>query len=142
MAHYLKGLKTAGNVSKGGLKTRVHKIRADRTKNILYILLRNPEDIDMPDFVAEIEEACFDLRPGFSCILVFSEGGLFNPKARWTLYYTENLLYAYGLGRIVHVTEQENGSIPLIGEEIDLPSEFQMENVGTIEEAVEMLTPR
>ena len=118
----------------------MYKIKADSARNRLYIFLYNSEEIDMPEFVAGIEKACSEVMPGFFCILLLSEDLLSNAKAQWTIYYTENLLYAYGLSKIVHVTEKKNGSVSCIEDELSFIPQFIMEKVRTIQEAEEIFT--
>ena len=121
---------------------KMHKVKADTDKNMLYVFCNNSKKMDMRKFVAEIEEACYALPYGFSCILVLSKNTATTEQYKWMIYYTENLLYAYGLSKIVIVKEQEHPFLPSGCDESYFPLGFQIENASTIQEAERILSSR
>ncbi len=83
----------------------MQKIRADRHINTLHVTFNVSEKIDMQDFIFELQETCYQLNPGFSCIFKLQGNALPTQADKWMINCVENLLYEYGLGKIERVTE-------------------------------------
>ena len=83
----------------------MQRIRADRHINTLYVTFNVSEKIEMQDFIFELQEACYQLNPGFSCIFKLQGNALSTQADKWMINCVENLLYEYGLGKIERVTE-------------------------------------
>ena len=91
----------------GGTKPKMQKIRADRHINTLFVAFNVSEKIDMEDFIFELQETCYQLNPGFSCIFKLQGNALSTQADKWMISCVENLLYEYGSGKIERVTEDE-----------------------------------
>ena len=85
----------------------MQKIKADRHINTLYLTFNVSEKIDMQDFIFDLQERCYQLEPGFTCILELKVGAPSTPAHKWMITCVENLLYEFGLGRMVRVSEDE-----------------------------------
>ena len=83
----------------------MQKIRADRHINTLYVTFNVSEKADMQEFIFELQENCYQLNPGFSCIFELPDNALSTQADKWMINCVENLMYEYGLGKIVRVTE-------------------------------------
>ena len=83
----------------------MQKIRADRHINTLYVTFNVSEKIDMQEFIFELQETCYRLDPGFSCIFKLPGNALPTKADKWMINCVENLMYEYGSGKIERVTE-------------------------------------
>ena len=83
----------------------MQKIRSDRHINTLYVTFNVSEKTDMQDFVSELQENCYQLDPGFSCIFELPGNVLSTQVDKWLISCVENLMYEYGLSKIERITE-------------------------------------
>jgi hypothetical protein len=87
----------------------MQEIKADRHKNKLYVTFDVSEKIDMQEFIFELQENCYQLTPGFSCIFKLQGNALSTQVDKWMIHCVENLMYEHGLGNIEHLAEDEKG---------------------------------
>ena len=65
---------------------------------------------DTAAYVNEIESACRNLAPGFTCLTVLNKKGSVRQREKGLLFNTVDLIYAYGASKIVYVIENNNNS--------------------------------
>lgn len=115
-------------------------IRINPWKNRLYITFKNWDQADMPNYVDRLEEACNDLLPGFTCMIVFSGNKAISGRDRRLLIDTAGLISAYGANCVVWVARNTSrlriGGYP--GGQINIP----VETASDIESAEYILNCR
>lgn len=117
----------------------MHDVRIDPLKNRLYITMGAWNYADNAAYINDIESACKDLVPGFTCLTVFKNNGIVRQSDRDLLFNTADLVYAYGAGKIVHVKkESDTLGFPQDGL-MGFQTDFQVKNAKNIWEAEDIL---
>jgi hypothetical protein len=78
--------------------------------NLLYVSVINSAEVNMPEFITELEDTCFELTQGFTCFLALPDDPSLIQKDVDFINNTEKLIHAYGAKKIVRVTKQ--GDLP------------------------------
>lgn len=117
----------------------MHEIKADFIKNRLYITLRESDRTDMNSYVNEIEHACKELTPGFTCITFFPGGKVPQQKYHDLLMNTKDLIYAYGAVKIVRVGKSGRASSLVKSAGFNMMGNIKVEDAATIQEAEKIL---
>lgn len=117
----------------------MHEIKADFLKNRLYITLRESDGTKMNSYVNEIEHACKELTPGFTCIAVFPGGNAPQQKDHDLVMNTKDLIYAYGAVKIVRVRKSGSAAILVKRAGLNMPGNIKVEDATTIQEAEKIL---
>lgn len=79
------------------------EIKINPWKNRLYITFQEWNQADMPNYVEQVENACSELIPGFTCMTVFQNRRVIRVKDENLLLDTTDLLSAYGASCVVWV---------------------------------------
>lgn len=117
----------------------MHEIKADFIKNRLYITLRESERTEMNSYVNQIEHACKELTPGFTCIAVFPGGEAPQQKDHDLLMNTKDLICAYGAVKIVRVGKSGRASSLVKSAGFNMMGNIKVEDAATIQEAEKIL---
>ena len=117
----------------------MHDVRIDPIKNRLYITIGVWNYADIAAYVNDIESACKDLVPGFTCLTVFKRNGIVRQSDRDQLFNTADLIYAYGATKIVHVTKNNESSGFFPRSLVGFQTYFPVENAENVKEAEEIL---
>ena len=81
------------------------EIKIDPWKNRLYITLKDWHQADMPKYVEQVETACNELLPGFTCMTVFQNGRVIRARDENLFLDTADLISAYGASCVVWVNK-------------------------------------
>lgn len=85
------------------------KVTTNRRKNRLTIVLHQWRRADIPGYVEQIESACSSLLPGFDCLALCRRNRRLTARDRELLLKTGDLISAYGVGRVIWVSQNPSG---------------------------------
>ena len=120
----------------------MYDVQTNPIKNRLYITLGDKDNIDIPEYIDEIETACRYLAPGFTCVTVLTKKELIRQEDQDLLFHTVDLVYAYGARKIVYVSKPNHNSELFQQSLINFQLAATMENVSNIQEADQILDER
>ena len=116
----------------------MYTVKTDQKKNRLYIILGKSNQNRIRAYVEEIEQACRELVPGFTCLAALQNDGMLRQEDEDILFSTEDLLYAYGVSKIVRVRKNRSVFDRDRHSILDL-DKIVVQNAKTICEAEEIL---
>ncbi len=114
-------------------------VQINSIKNRLYITMGDLKSADIAAYVNKIESACRSLALGFTCLTVLNKKGLIRQREKDLLFNTVDLIYAYGVSKIVYVRENNNNSGFFQRSLRDFQADFTVDNAKNIQEAEDIL---
>ncbi len=114
-------------------------VQINSIKNRLYITMGDLKSADIATYVKKFESACRSLAPGFTCLTVLNKKGLIRQREKNLLFNTVDLIYAYGVSKIVYVRENNNNSGFFQQSLRDFQADFTVDNAKNIQEAEDIL---
>ena len=120
----------------------MYDVQINPIKNRLYITLGDGIYTDIAVYVNEIESACRNMAPGFTCVIGLNKKGLIQQRDKGLLFNTACLVYAYGASKIVYVTKNNDNSDLFQRSLMNFQTDFTVENAKNIREAEDILNER
>jgi len=94
---------------------------------------------DTAAYVNEIESACRNLAPGFTCLTVLNKKRSIRQREKDLLFNTVDLIYDYGASKIVYVRENNNNSGFFQRSLRGFQTDFTVENAKNTQKAEDIL---
>ncbi|MFC1814278.1 hypothetical protein ACFL03_16465, partial [Thermodesulfobacteriota bacterium] len=81
----------------------MYEVIADIQNLKLYVTLRQLDGTGIKEMVQNIEQECYKLLPGFTCLIVLPKGRLLKQMDLDILMNIEDLIHAYGASKLIRV---------------------------------------
>ncbi len=120
-------------------RKNMYNIRVDLKKNRLYVCVGESGPPEMKGFLEKLERSCGKLLSGFTCIAEIPKSGSFQQQYQDLLFSTEDLIVAFGVSKVVRVTNNKFTPDVLEDRGLDNAQDYQVEYVSTLDEAEELL---